>query len=526
MVAKRAVKLLPLLAVAAVLALVAGAVAAQSDAPSPFLGVSIADDPSGAIVVDVLPDGPAADAGIQADDVLTAVDGETVDSAAALSALMADYAIGDDVELDVLRGEETLTLTVTLADRADFVLPTEEAAPSAESTPEAMTPDTDEPKPPLQRAFLGVAIDNADEGVTVAEVVAGSPADAAGLQTGDVLTAINGEAVANAESFVAAVQALAPGDAVTLDYTRDGENLSADITLGATTPGRPGPMNNGQGPRGNNGPMDNNGGRGQGMPFDFDMHSGEIIFYDVAGQAWHVVRVTEDSPLYAAGLRDGDTITAVDGEAIVPDDVNRYLEGLDEDATVTLTIERDGQTQDLTAPASALKALLAPGFGLRGMGDLDGMRGMMPFAYGMPMIGNVGVRLGVTYVDLNEDTAAENDVDVTEGALVNAVDDDSPAADAGLQAGDIITAVDGDVIDEERTLRDRLYAYEPEDTVTLTVLRDGEELQLDATLAEPEDIFHGHFSDEDLLPFLEEHGFQMPGQPDNNDLVPADSPAL
>jgi membrane-associated protease RseP (regulator of RpoE activity) len=59
---------------------------------------------------------------------------------------------------------------------------------------------------------------------------------------------------------------------------------------------------------------------------------------------------------------------------------------------------------------------------------------------------------------------------------------DTPAAAADLQEGDIILAVDGDVVDQERTLPDRLYAYEPGDTVTLTVLRDGEEMEVEVTL--------------------------------------------
>src|SRR5690606_32840166 len=105
---------------------------------------------------------------------------------------------------------------------------------------------------------------------------------------------------------------------------------------------------------------------------------------------------------------------------------------------------------------------------------MDDLGGVLPFSFRVPMMAQPGVRLGVTIVNLNAETAAENEVDVTEGALIMDVEDESPAADAGLQTGDIITAVDGDLVDEERTLRDRLFAYEPDDTVTLTVLRDGE----------------------------------------------------
>ena len=71
--------------------------------------------------------------------------------------------------------------------------------------------------------------------------------------------------------------------------------------------------------------------------------------------------------------------------------------------------------------------------------------------------------------------------------------EDSPAADAGLQVGDVITAVDGDKVDVEHTLSDRLYAYEAEDQVALTVVRGSETLEVSAVLAagHPGRIFEG-----------------------------------
>ena len=515
MIAKRAGRLLPFLMIAAVLALVAGAVAAQSDSASPFLGVSVTDDPSGALVVDVLPDGPAAKAGIQADDIITAVDGETAE-ADELGALMAEYAVGDAVEVDILRGEETLTLTVTLADRADFTLP--ETTPQTDSdvdvTPEAGT--MVQPATPLQHAFLGVSLEDSDDGVTIREVVAGSPAQEAGLEPGDVVTAVNGEAVDTAEGLVATISALAPGDELTLDYTRDGEAQTADITLVTSSyPGRPG--NRGQ----------NDGGRnnGQGMP-NLMMRGMEVILYDAASESWQVVNVSEDSPLYEAGLRSGDVISAVDGAAYTPDALDEYLGGLDSaDAEVTLGVERDGETQEIVLPASALESFGMP---MMGFGRGQDFEDMMPFD--LQMIHGLGVRLGVTYVDLTADAAAENDVDVTEGALVTEVAADSPAAEAGLLADDIITAVDGDHVDEERTLRDRLAAYEPEDTVTLTVLRDGEETEIAVTLGQAEGGFMGGFGRNGMTPGMGgRNGRGQQGQPgpDSTEMpVPADSPAL
>jgi membrane-associated protease RseP (regulator of RpoE activity) len=108
---------------------------------------------------------------------------------------------------------------------------------------------------------------------------------------------------------------------------------------------------------------------------------------------------------------------------------------------------------------------------------------------------------------LDEQTAAEHDVDVTEGALITEVAENSPAADAGLQVGDIVTSVNGDVLDVERTLRDRLFAYEPGDQVTLDVLRDDQTTQIDVTLGQPE--IRGMFPF-DFMPF--QFGPEMRGR--------------
>lgn len=71
------------------------------------------------------------------------------------------------------------------------------------------------------------------------------------------------------------------------------------------------------------------------------------------------------------------------------------------------------------------------------------------------------------------------------------VTEDGPAAAAGLEAGDRITAIDGAAIGDGG-LAEAIGAHEPGDAVTLTVERDGETLELDATLAEhPDDPAKG-----------------------------------
>jgi putative serine protease PepD len=69
-----------------------------------------------------------------------------------------------------------------------------------------------------------------------------------------------------------------------------------------------------------------------------------------------------------------------------------------------------------------------------------------------------------------------------DGAEVASVRDDSPAADAGLLAGDVITALDGTQIDSVEDVTAALDAKSPGEKVTATVLRDGSSRQVEVTL--------------------------------------------
>jgi len=74
----------------------------------------------------------------------------------------------------------------------------------------------------------------------------------------------------------------------------------------------------------------------------------------------------------------------------------------------------------------------------------------------------------------------------TDGALViSRIGEDSPAAEAGLEPGDVLRTFDGHVLESRSELRELLLDYGPGDAVEVAVERDGEELALTATLAAP-----------------------------------------
>lgn len=70
------------------------------------------------------------------------------------------------------------------------------------------------------------------------------------------------------------------------------------------------------------------------------------------------------------------------------------------------------------------------------------------------------------------------------GALIQRVVADSPAEQAGLQVGDIITAVDDKAVSREQSLSDLILAHQPGDQVRLSIVRGGEELTMQVRLGE------------------------------------------
>ena len=97
--------------------------------------------------------------------------------------------------------------------------------------------------------------------------------------------------------------------------------------------------------------------------------------------------------------------------------------------------------------------------------------------------------LGVRYLDVTASLASSKDLDSKKGAFVSAdgethpVVKGGPADKAGVKADDIILKVDDDVIGIAGSMSSIIGQYRPGDKVTLTVLRDGKEITLNAELA-------------------------------------------
>jgi S1-C subfamily serine protease len=92
--------------------------------------------------------------------------------------------------------------------------------------------------------------------------------------------------------------------------------------------------------------------------------------------------------------------------------------------------------------------------------------------------------VGISYVPLNPALSAQNGISVPYGAYITSVVSGSPAAQAGLQSGDVITAIDGTPIQNDSDLAQILSNDKPGDTVTMTVLRGSQTLTIKVTLGQ------------------------------------------
>ncbi len=92
--------------------------------------------------------------------------------------------------------------------------------------------------------------------------------------------------------------------------------------------------------------------------------------------------------------------------------------------------------------------------------------------------------LGVFLSDLTPEAARSFGSPADSGAVVDRLEANGPAADAGLRRGDIVTAAGSEEVRSSGDLLSALRDYRPGETVELTVSRDGEEVRLDVRLGE------------------------------------------
>jgi serine protease Do len=163
--------------------------------------------------------------------------------------------------------------------------------------------------------------------------------------------------------------------------------------------------------------------------------------------------VMAKGPADRAGIQRGDVLVAINGNRIADsNELRNRIAELGPQATVELTIVRNGQSQTRTATLEALPSTSAR---VNTPASLDDER-----------------TAGLAVEPLTPQRARELGLDDTSGLLVTRVSPDGPAADAGIRAGDVIAEVDGHAVSSADALRRSLASG---DRPALVLVRRGDQ---------------------------------------------------
>jgi len=98
--------------------------------------------------------------------------------------------------------------------------------------------------------------------------------------------------------------------------------------------------------------------------------------------------------------------------------------------------------------------------------------------------GYLGVKVGPVDRDAKDYYKSKYGIEIKGGALIQSVDDGTPAAKAGLMKGDIITAIEGKEIKDSRELVHRVSSFAPKKKIALDLFREGKRKSFDVTLSD------------------------------------------
>ena len=207
-----------------------------------------------------------------------------------------------------------------------------------------------------------------------------------------------------------------------------------------------------------------------------------------------VTEVVKESPAERAGLRKGDVIVRFDNEVVSSvRKLNRLVAEVAPDHKVTLGISRGGSEQELSVVigkrpgySETLRKSTIPHFPavevfprIETMPGIEGQSDRLIFAPGNNR------RIGVSTTQLTKQLADYFGVTDGKGVLVTSVAEGSPAAKAGIKAGDVITAIDGETVEGSGDLS-RAINKQKDGDVTLTIMRDKGQRTIKVTPAKTE----------------------------------------
>ena len=234
------------------------AIVEEKDMRPAFLGVHYEisrTDILGSYVTEVEPNTPASAVGLHQGDVILKADGQPLDQLEDLVRIISAKHVGDKVALTVNRAGTVFTVAPKLAERTRDLITYQYNSVDGFAMPNGSTLWIEDGMS-KSRPFLGVTFRREErilsidgekvvkapisKDLVVADVAEGSTAKLMGILPGDVITALNGKALADFDALTAMLQNMAVGQEIRLTYLRGGRPLNSVGRLRANPGNNPG----------------------------------------------------------------------------------------------------------------------------------------------------------------------------------------------------------------------------------------------------------------------------------------------
>jgi len=213
--------------------------------------------------------------------------------------------------------------------------------------------------------------------------------------------------------------------------------------------------------------------------------------------------IIDDSPAEEAGLEPGDIIIKFGGQTVTSSNrLTKMIRVTKPDTEVKIEILRDGEPQELTVILGERERDYAmyfndddyfvdiPRIRIPDIPSIPDLSRIAPHTYRFYGMGSRG-RIGIQLHDLNEQLGEYFGITKGHGVLVEKVLDDSPAAKAGIKAGDVIVKIGGEEVLDADDVVDEISDLDEGDEIEITVLRKGSEQSFTVEIEED-----GSWSDE------------------------------
>lgn len=336
---------------------------------TPWLGVTGGKGNEGCPLTQVVPGSPADKAGVKAGDIIRSADGNKIQTIQELSGVVRGKKPGDELALEIKRGDEDLKLKVLIA--ANDMQPNPNPNPGVRPNlrlgvlgglgalgglgglrpgigqlprmPQQGNlnnlgglpglPDLNKLIPNLPQGgnpdanragvYLGLAGGQSDEGCPITRVGPGSPAEQAGIKVGDLVLSVDGQPIKTFAELSALVKQRNVGDEMTLDLKRADMKLKVKVKVGLQANGQPIPL------------PPSEGRKGVTLGIKSDPEAKTCV----------VMGLEPGSPALKAGVKIGDVIRRVEGQKI--ENVDELSEALGKKKPgdeVDLEIVRNGES--------------------------------------------------------------------------------------------------------------------------------------------------------------------------------------